>query len=331
MSFLIKEAGILSTFQDLGRYGYQSTGISPSGALDYKSAMLANQLVGNKTDEAVIEMTLTGISFDVLKDTTIGIAGAEMEIVVNGTVYPVGYSISLAKGDFVKLGRMTKGLRTYLAVAGGFKIDKELGSYATHTRTSMGGYKGRALMTGDRLPYNGDNSLTLPNYLTNTLDLDSKTIRTIPGPNYDDLTTVSKEAFTSQPYKITRSNDRMGIRLDGVALETVDAIHDILSEPTELGSIQVPKNGQPIILLNDRQTTGGYKRMASVAKIDLPKLVQMKPDDDIHFEMITLETAVDLYQAEMKKLKNLEYLVQNTDHQYYRRVKAERIEKLIMR
>lgn len=330
MSFLIKEAGILSTIQDLGRYGHQSTGISPSGALDYKSTILANQLVGNQIDEAVVEMTLSGMTFDVLKDTTIGMAGAEMKIVVNGVNYPIGRPIPVAKGDIVKLGRMTKGLRTYLAVSGGIKIDKELGSYATHTRTNMGGYKGRALQVGDRLQYNGNNNQTLPYYLTDLLDMNSNTIRIIPGPNYDDLTTISKEALISQPYKITRSNDRMGIRLDGFALKTADGVHDILSEPTQLGNVQVPKNGQPIILLNDRQTTGGYKRIASVAKIDLPKLVQMKPDDDIHFEMITLEVATDLYRDEMKKLMNKEYLEQDTAHQYYRRVKSERIEKLMM-
>ena len=331
MSFLVKEAGILSTFQDLGRYGHQSTGISPSGSLDYKSTILANQLVGNDIDEAVIEMTLSGISFDVLKDTTIGIVGAEMSIDINGVHYPVGRSIPLAKGDYVKLGRTTKGLRTYLAVAGGFKIKQELESYSTHTRTGMGGYKGRALEVGDRLPYNGDNIMTLPYYVTDHLDLENKTIRIIPGPNYDDLTAESKKMLISQPYKITRSNDRMGIRLDGFALETVDGVHDILSEPTQVGNIQVPKNGQPIILLNDRQTTGGYKRMASIAKIDLPTLVQMKPDDAIHFEMITLETAIDLYQTEMKKLMNFDYLAQDKAHHYYRRVKAERVKKLFMR
>lgn len=123
----------------------------------------------------------------------------------------------------------------------------------------------------------------------------------------------------------------MGIRLEGEALETKDGVHDLLSEPTQLGNIQVPKNGMPIILLNDRQTSGGYKRMASVAKVDLPKLVQMKPDEEIHFKMITLEEATAFYQEEMAKILSGNYLSVDNEHHYYRRVEAERVQKLFMR
>ena len=130
MVFVIKEPGLLSTFQDLGRYGFQSTGISPSGALDYESAILANQIVGYDIAEAVIEMQLTRISFDVLKDTTIGVVGAQMDLTVNGKKTPLGRPIPLAKGDFVKLGFVKEGMRTYLAAAGGFKLDRVLNSYS---------------------------------------------------------------------------------------------------------------------------------------------------------------------------------------------------------
>lgn len=331
MSFVIKNPGLLSTFQDLGRYGYQSTGISPSGVLDYKNAILANQLVANHEHEAVIEMTISGISFQVLKDTTIAIAGAEMDISRNGHPLETGRPINLSKGDFVQLGRMTNGLRTYLSVAGGFKIEKVLGSYATHTRTSMGGYEGRALQVGDVLPYNGLNNKQTNLIIKKVAKSEDNIIRIIPGPNYEDLTEEAKEVFVNYSYKITRSNDRMGIRLDGHVLETKDGVHDILSEPTQLGNIQVPKNGLPIILLNDRQTTGGYKRMASIAKIDLPKLVQMEPEQELQFKMISLEEATQLYIEDMKKILNKEYLMPDNQFKYYRRIQAERIKELMER
>lgn len=331
MSFVIENPGLLSTFQDLGRYGHQSTGISPSGVLDYKSAILANQLVGNNIDDATIELTISGISFHVLKDTSISLTGAKLTIEINNRFYEMNRPIAVAKGDFVQLGRMENGLRSYLAVAGGFIIEKVLGSYSTHLRTTMGGYKGRALQTGDILSYNGDYNKNL-NLIIDEQPIETNNIiRIIKGPNYEDLTDEAKEKLVTETYRISKSNDRMGIRLDGKSLETKNGIHDILSEPTQLGNIQVPKNGLPIILLNDRQTTGGYKRMASVAKIDLPKLVQMRPEQDIKFEIISLEEASTLYIDEMNKLINKEYLIPDNNHKYYRRVKAERVLKLIKR
>lgn len=331
MAFIIKNPGLLTTFQDQGRYGHQSTGISPSGVLDFKSAVLANQLVGNQEDEAVLEMTISGLTFDVTKDTAIALVGADMEVRVNGELYPVGRLIPLAKDDVVEMGQMTDGLRTYLAVSGGFTLDKELGSYSTHMRTAMGGMEGRALKAGDVLSYNGQNNQTQLYSVSRPFDSDNNRIRIIPGPKYDDLTTKSKEDLVTKTYKITRDNDRMGIRLEGQSLKTSDGVHDILSEPTQLGNIQVPKNGLPIILLNDRQTTGGYKRMASVIKVDLPKLVQMRPNTAIQFEMIRLEEAISLYQDEMKQLKDKKYLKIDTNYQYYRRVQADRISKLLLR
>lgn len=331
MAFILKNPGILSTIQDSGRYGYQSTGISPAGALDYKSAFLANQLVNNDPDAAVLELTLSGISFKVTKNTTIATAGALMPIQVNGINYPIGRAIPLTKGDDVEIGYAEKGLRTYFAVAGGFLLESVLGSYSTHLRTNMGGYKGRALRKGDVLLYNGANNENYFRIAKNNVDEINNEIRIVPGPNYQDLTERSTQTLVNQPYIITRSNDRMGIRLEGEGLETKDGVHDLLSEPTQLGNIQVPKNGMPIILLNDRQTSGGYKRMASVAKVDLPKLVQMKPDEEIHFKMITLEEATAFYQEEMAKILSGNYLSVDNEHHYYRRVEAERVQKLFMR
>lgn len=331
MGFVIQNPGLLSTIQDSGRHGYQSTGISPAGALDYKSAFLANQLVNNDPETAVLEMTLSGISFKVTKNTTIATAGALMPIHVNDVAYPVGRAISLAKGDLVEIGYAEEGLRTYFAVAGGFLLEPVLGSYSTHLRTTMGGFEGRALKEGDVLLYNGADNEDYFRVVKEDLKNIDNVIRLVPGPNYEDLTDSSNKTLLSEPYTITRSNDRMGIRLEGEALKTKDGVHDILSEPTQLGNIQVPKNGMPIILLNDRQTSGGYKRMASVAKVDLPKLVQMKPDEEIRFEMITLEEATELYRKEMAEILSGNYLAIDNEYTHYRRVEAERIQKLFMR
>lgn len=329
MVFVIKNPGVLTTIQDSGRHGYQSIGISPAGALDYKSAFLANQLVNNEPGSAVLEMTLSGIAFIVTKNTTIATAGAFMPIRVNDVEYPVGRAILLAKGDQVEIGYAKKGLRTYLAVAGGFLMEPVLGSYSTHLRTNMGGYKGRALKKGDILSYNGANNENYFRVVKDELSYLDNAIRLVPGPNYADLTKQSSHALLNEFYTITRSNDRMGIRLEGEAMTMKDNVHDILSEPTQLGNIQVPKNGKPIILLNDRQTSGGYKRVASVAKADLPKLVQLQPDEKIRFEMITLEEATALYQKEMAKILSGHYLTTDKDFVYYRRVEAERIQNYL--
>lgn len=331
MVFVINNPGILTTIQDSGRHGYQSIGISPAGALDYKSAFLANQLVNNEPGTAVLEMTLSGIAFKVTKSTTIATAGALMPIHVNGVEYQIGRAIPLAKGDQVEIGYAKKGLRTYLAVAGGFLMEPVLGSYSTHLRTNMGGYKGRSLRKGDILSYNGVNNENYFRVVKDEVSHLDNVIRLIPGPNYNDLTKRSMDTLFNKFYTITRSNDRMGIRLEGEALTMKDNVHDILSEPTQLGNIQVPKNGMPIILLNDRQTSGGYKRVASVAKIDLPKLVQLNPDEKILFEMITLEEATALYRKEIAEILSGHYLTTDKDFVYYRRVEAERIQKLFMR
>lgn len=331
MSFIIKNPGLLSTIQDSGRYGYQSTGISPAGALDYRSAMLANQLVNNDSDIAILEMTLSGISFEVTKNTTIAVVGALMSIHVNRNEYPIGRPIALSKGDSVQIGQSKDGLRAYLAVAGGFILQPTLGSFSTHLRTNMGGYKGRAIKSGDVLKYRDTNP---EGYFRVLKELDNESdsvIRIIEGPNFNDLTQDSKDALLNETYSISKSNDRMGIRLEGKALKTNDGVHDILSEPTQLGNIQVPKNGMPIILLNDRQTTGGYKRMASVAKVDLPKLVQFNPNATIRFELITLEEAIKLYREEMAQILSGNYLKNDSEYTHYRRIEAERIQKLFMR
>lgn len=331
MTFKVTDAGILTTIQDLGRVGHQSVGISPAGVLDYKSAILANFLLNNDPNAAVLEFNLRGISFVVQKDITIATAGAPMKLTINEEVRSIGRAYSLSKGDFVSFGMTTEGMRTYLAVAGGFKVDDVLGSSSTHIRSNMGGFQGRALEVNDLLSYSGNNEIHFPLVVKEETAEKNNIIRIIEAPNYDSFTEESKMKLVDTQYEIGRSNDRMGIRLDGETLETRDGVHDVLSEPTQLGNIQVPKNGLPIILLSDRQTTGGYKRIASVIKVDLPKLVQLRPGEEIQFELVDLNTATELYKKEMQKILNKEYLNISSEFSDYRRVEADRIMELLMR
>lgn len=330
MSFKILDAGLLSTIQDLGRVGHQSSGISPAGALDYKSAILANQLVGNEPNTALLEMNLKGITFESFVDTTIATAGAPMKVLINQVERPVGRSLSISKGDVIEIGFTNVGMRTYLAVPGGFKVDEILGSAATHLRSKIGGFKGRALEGGDRLDFKGNFSSSFPYMVREFQEAVDSRIRIFPAANYEEFTPEAQKTLVDSAYVIGKNNDRMGMRLEGQGLTTISGDHDILSEPTQIGNVQVPKNGQPIILLSDRQTTGGYTRIASVAKVDLPKLVQMRPGDEVRFEMIDLSEASVLYKKEMLRILNREYLQADRQHEFFRRRKAERIEGLLV-
>ncbi|MDO5457611.1 MAG: biotin-dependent carboxyltransferase family protein [Atopococcus tabaci] len=325
----VRRPGLMSTIQDLGRIGHQSSGFSPAGVCDFESAALANYLLENEADCAVIEMTMQGMSFDVLKNTVIATAGADMDLFINGELFPVGRALSLKKGDHVKFGVVKEGLRTYLAVPGGFKGTEVLGSVSTHVRSEIGGFKGRALERFDILENHGSDVQAFPYVIKKRERQIIRRIRIMEGPEYERFSEEAKEKLVDEWYVIQNQSDRMGIRLDGEAITTVDGSHDIISAPTQLGNVQVPKNGLPIILLNDRQSSGGYTRIATVCKVDLLKLAQMKPGERFKFEMISIEKAQDLYTKKMNDLKVRQAIYADREHRHYRRVTAERVESLL--
>lgn len=331
MTFKVIQPGLMTTIQDIGRRGHQALGFTTAGVLDYQSAILANQLVGNDSNSALIELTLQGISFEVLENTRMATAGAPMEYSLNGVKLPIGRSVSLKKGDFVAFGITHTGLRTYLAVSGGFFVEKVLGSVSTHVRSKIGPNGGSPIQAGDILFSRESERISYPWVIKEEIEKQTEKIRLIPGPEYQDFTEEAKKTLVRQPYVVQNDSDRMGIRLSGEGLETKTKEHDILSAPTQLGNIQVPKSGQPIILLNDRQTTGGYKRIATVAKVDIPKLVQKRPNETIHFEMIDLESASNLYKQKMEDLLTGKYLELDHEFTYFRRTQAEKINQLLMR
>ena len=326
MTFKVLNPGMFTTVQDAGRYSYQTFGFSPSGVLDYRAHKLANALLGNEDNAAVLEMTLQGVELLAQKDVVISTSGAEAPVAIEGNNYSHGTVIKVMKGETLKIGKCENGSRTYLAVLGGFDVPEILGSRSTHTRSGIGGFKGRTIKSGDVLKtLGGDFSDGMKKIKAFESD---NNIRIIPGQQYDRFKEdVQRKLFNSE-YKITKDSDRMGIRLDGPGLET-DEGHDVLSEPTQLGSIQVPKNGQPIILLNDRQTAGGYVRIATVALADIPKLVQKSPGETLTFEEIDVDEATKIYKEELAKIDSGEYFEDIRDFTSVRRHTSLKISKLM--
>lgn len=327
MALKIINPGLFTTVQDLGRYGYESYGFTPAGVIDYESYYLANALLGNDYNCGVLELTLYGITFEVLHSTSMSSAGAEMELTINEEPFETGTAVDLVKGDIVRFGGVKKGARTYIAFSGGLDLPKELGSYSTHTRSQMGGYKGRVLKAGDILPVKGKTVEHNFPVITKILTEDTE-IRFIPGQQNDRFDSVNKRIFTESEYTLTKDSDRMGCRLEGPAVEAADD-DDILSEPTQFGSIQVPKNGQPIVLLADRQTAGGYKKIGTVAKVDLPKIAQKKPGEKITFTEVSVDEASQLYKDSLKALTDGSYINTSVNFKNARRRDALSITQLI--
>ncbi|WP_037341827.1 biotin-dependent carboxyltransferase family protein [Salinicoccus luteus] len=328
MVLKVKNPGLYTTVQDLGRYGHQAEGFSPAGAMDYRAFMLANQLLGNDGNAPGLEMTFRGASFEVMQDTVIAAAGADMALSIDGTPFSIGVPIPVFKGSLIEFGAAENGSRTYLAVSGGIKVELVLDSASTHVRSGIGGYRGRTLEVGDVIGIGDAASAPRP-YRISAIE-EEEAVRVIPGQQYDRFNEEMREKLFGEGYTLTKDCDRMGYRLDGPEL-VAEGGHDVLSEPTQLGSIQVPKGGKPIVLLNDRQTAGGYARIGTVARVDIPKLVQKHPGDTVRFEEISVEEATALYREEMKKIRDGGYLEVNNDFRSHVRPTAGKLKRIMER
>ena len=297
MSVKVIIPGALTTVQDAGRYGYQSSGIQTSGVMDHKAYEEANALVGNTGGEAVLEATLFGGMMEVTADTVAAVTGADMEPKVNNVPCGMNRPVLLRAGDTLSLDMAKSGCRSYIAFAGGVDVPVVLGSRSTNMKCRMGGYEGRPLQTGDafetglwgeeaaeRYEEVRDRSFPAEAY-TSPIE-----VRVIEGPQAEYFTEKGKETFYSARYVISDQSDRMGYRLEGEAIESVDGT-DIISDGIAFGAVQVPASGRPIVLLADRQTTGGYAKIATVCSFDIPRLVQGKPGDTVCFRRISLEEA----------------------------------------
>lgn len=310
----------MTTIQDFGRMGWQDKGVSVCGAMDEIALKTANRLVGNKDQAPCIEMTMISDRILFNSPAVIALTGADMGFSLNGQTVERYRALYVSKGDV--LNGLKSGSRAYMSVAGELDVDKVFGSYSTDLKGGFGGYRGRRIQKGDQITWHlsgpFENSvkdwtkasmfiskvekIEVPNSVLNGW-YDSRKIRICLSPEQSRFKSSAIGVLTSSVYEVTAETDRMGYRLSGNPLEHLDGC-DILSSPLTKGSVQIPKDGQPIIMMSDRQTTGGYTKIGQVIKADLPYLAQRMPGDKIYFEIIEPDGAIDLYREGMTRLND---------------------------
>ena len=306
-SLIVVDPGPLATVQDLGRRGYQRFGVSQCGAMDEVAYRLANMLVGNAPDEAAIEFTWVGGVYRVDAESChLAVTGGEFPMMIDGQPANPYEGHTLGRGTRVEIGRARAGARGYLAVTGGFGLESVLGSRSTHVRSALGGVDGGALTPGTRIPFNLP---AVPAEAGVALDHEhwprhDGALRVVLGPQEDYFTENGIRTFLSSEYRISPQSDRMGCRFDGPVIEFAGD-YNIVSDGIAMGSIQVVGEGKPIILLADRQTTGGYPKIATIASVDLARLAQRKPGDKVRFVAISVEEAEDLRADMLRHMEEL--------------------------
>jgi antagonist of KipI len=333
----IVKPGLLSTIQDLGRYGYQKYGVVVSGAVDGFAARVANLLVGNDERESVLEMTYQGPTLTFQSDSLIAICGGDLSPMIESTRVPLWRPVFVPAGSILSFYRPVTGIRAYLAIAGGFDVEEILGSKSTYLHAGFGGFQGRALQSGDVLPLRMPSlfseqilqnlirqsrqempfkaslwgvSPAVFSYLPRHAEGEPVVIRALEGLEFQRFIAESQQVFYNCSYQITTKSDRMGVRLSGSPLMQIQQ-QELLSEAVTAGTVQVPADGQPIVLLSDRQTTGGYPRIAQVVSVDLPVLGQCQPGTRIRFQKIPLSSAQALYLQREREIRQLKGMIRS--------------------
>ncbi len=324
MSISVLKPGLLTTVQDVGRFGYQKTGLVVSGALDAGALRTANLLVGNAETAAGLEYTLRGPTLRFEVDALLALVGADLAATSNGQPVPRGRPVAVRAGAVLAFGAAQQPGRAWLAVAGGVAVPLVLGSRATYLRAELGGLDGRALRAGDALPVGGWPAISrrlfariTPPEITGWAAAPWRTaivptprpgaevvVRALPGPEYAQFAPTSQRAFWAEAFTVTTEADRMGCRLSGPAL-LLDTDTELLSSAVTFGTVQVPPGGQPIVLLADCQTTGGYPRLAQVITADVGRLAQALPGARLRFQPVAMGEAQALYLAQEQRLRNL--------------------------
>jgi biotin-dependent carboxylase-like uncharacterized protein len=311
---LVERAGMLSTLQDTGRFGHQQYGVPVNGPMDEWSHRAANAIAGNQEDSAVLECTLAGPKVSFSEDTLIAVCGARMRVTAEGRPVQYGCAVLLRRGVALDVGERLDGARVYIAVRGGFATAPVLGSRSTNVRAGFGGFEGRALRKGDRVPLGGIPKTVaalpierrmvqsgLP--VLSALNVDiappprcGEAVRFIPGPHWGAFTARARANFETQPYEMTQRSDRMGMRLDGPPL-MLEQPMEMVSEAVVFGAVQVPPDGAPIVLMADRQSAGGYPKIGYIVSADLPILAQAMPGDALRFAAVTQADAENAWRA----------------------------------
>ncbi|HVA25981.1 MAG TPA: 5-oxoprolinase subunit PxpB [Chloroflexota bacterium] len=298
-SLEVLKPGLFTTVQDFGRCGYQASGVSVSGAMDPLALRLANALVGNEPGAAALEVTLLGPTLRILRPVAVALHGAAAELRLNDAPASRGRALELKAGDELAIGRATVGARAYLAVAGGIDVPPVLGSRSTYTRGGFGGLQGRALQAGDVLAIGGGTStpgLSSPTELP-LPEGNELTVRVVLGPQDDYFSDAIIADFLDAPFEISTDADRMGYRLAGHALEHQGPA-EIVSDGIVLGSVQVPPHGNPIVMLADRPSVGGYPKIATVISADVRLLAQCRPGMRVRFHQVAVPEARQALRAQ---------------------------------
>jgi len=310
--FKVIKSGIFNTVQDLGRFGFQQYGMPVSGAMDSCALRIGNRLLGNKEDEAGIEVSTPGLALEALDQTVITITGANFNPTINNSPVPMWEAIEVKKGDIITFNQIKSGSRSYLLVAGSVDVPIILGSKSTYGRGKVGGLKGRPLKKSDTINI-GKTNQELQNIIGRKVSVknlpayhEENKVRVILGPQDDYFTKDGLHAFLNSSYEITVNSDRMGYRLKGPKIESKNG-SDIITDGIPLGSVQVPRNGMPIVMLADRQTTGGYAKIATVISVDIDKFAQMKPGNKVKFTQINLEEAHLLLGEREKNITEMQF------------------------
>lgn len=309
-SIKVIKPGFLTTIQDLGRFGYQKFGMPVAGAMDEYALRIANLLVGNTEEEACLEITLVGPTLEFLDECVIALTGGDLRAQINGEDLPLWQACYIQKGDKLHFGGVKSGCRAYLAVAGGLEIPAIMGSKSTYLRGQIGGVEGRALWEGDEISFPALSAETLE-VVNRKVPRDyqydfssSIIVRVVLGPQEDAFTLNEIKKFLEGKYQVTNNSDRMGYRLDGPRIHHKKS-PDIISDGIAKGSVQIPGDGLPIVMMSDRQTTGGYTKIATIITPDFPKIAQAKPGDTIQFQAVSIEEAHEVYRQYETKIRIL--------------------------
>ena len=291
MSLEIINAPIFATIQDKGRFSYTSIGVTNSGVMDEYSYLWANKLLDNKNDANTIEIAFSNVQFKVKENTSIAITGASCEFFINDEAKQTWQTYNVKAGDIIKVGKILEGLRVYLSVKDGFELKKEFGSNSTTIKENLGGTSGDKLKKGEILNYKKHyqeyNKRLKAQYIPKYEE--SIELRVVLSYQEDKFQQNEKDKFFTSSYEVSNESNRMGCKLKGEAIKC--EINGIISEGIAFGAIQIPSDGQPIVLLKDKQTIGGYPKIGSVLSIDCFKLAQAKPGTKIKFKEISIKEA----------------------------------------
>jgi len=311
----VRAPGLLTTVQDLGREGFGPMGVSASGAADCIALRIGNRLVGNAEGAAGLEMTLLGGTFFFREAAVMALTGSDFAPTLDNVPVPAWSSVEIRAGQILQIGPTRTGARCYLCVRGGIDVKGFLGSSSTHLLSGLGGFEGRALRKGDVLKLGrvseGFRTFRKRNLARRALEklAPRKVLRVTAGPQNDWFSAETRKMLYAGTYRVSEDSNRMGLRLEGSAIASATG-GEMISEGVSLGAVQIPASGLPIILFVEQQTTGGYPKIANVISADLSSLGQLRPRDEIRFELVEMETARALLLEQEKLLASKELILE---------------------